>query len=190
MKRAGMPLVVILAVFLAGCGINNALREKIVTTGIFNDKPDEIKKALSQLRPDMTKEEVRAAGFKFENKNVQCLQGSQAMQYVVGDVKNTVDLSTIEKLENYAKMVNSFEACIFPHQILKTEKARWFFSDDGGKTKGPELLFVLVFKDSKLLKTEISYEKNRDEVDREKSFGGNILENVLGAAVSAGRRFR
>lgn len=190
MSRFLASFLAVMAILLGGCGINTSMREKITTTGIFKDNVSAIKKALGELRVGMTKTEVGKAGFDLESKNVQCLQGSQAMPFVLGDVKNTLDLSTPEKLENYAKMIASYEACLFPHIVQRTEKTRWFFSDDGGKTKGTELVFVVIFKDQKLFKTEISQERRKDEIDREKSFGGNVLENLLGAAVSAGRRFR
>jgi len=193
MQDRGCKIALLGLVLLAvsGCAIiNTAIKEKRVTTGIFNDDLKVIRQKFAELKVGMTKEEVRNAGFSFENKNVQCLQGSQAMPYVIGDAKNNLDLSTPEKFESYAKMIASYEGCVFPHQDLRTEKARWFLSNDDGKTEGLELLFVVVFKDGRLFRNPEISGREREEVEREKSFGGNVLENLLGTAASMGRRFR
>ncbi|MBI2359689.1 MAG: hypothetical protein HYV04_12450 [Deltaproteobacteria bacterium] len=71
---------------LSGCAmINTSVKEKKIMTGIFDDDLKVIRQKLAELRVGMSKEEVRKVGFSFENKNVQCLQGSQAMPYVIGD---------------------------------------------------------------------------------------------------------
>lgn len=176
---------------LSGCAmINTSVKEKKIMTGIFDDDLKVIRQKLAELRVGMSKEEVRKVGFSFENKNVQCLQGSQAMPYVIGDVKNNIDLSSPDKFESYARMIAGYEGCVFPYQDVKTQRARWFLSDDGGTTGGSELLFVVVFKDGRLFKNPEITGRERQEFEREKSFGGNVLENLLGTAVSVGRKFR
>lgn len=177
-------------VFIAGCGINTVRKEKIVLTGIYGDDKAKIEENLKQLRPGMTKEEVVRVGFNLQAKNVQCVRGAAAMPYIVGDVKNTVDLSDETKIDAYAKTVSAYEACLVPHQKIVTEKSKWYFADDGGKTKGSDELYLIAFKNNKLYDAYPLSKKVRDEIDRESSWGGNVIDGVIGGAISATKRFR
>ena len=72
---------------------------------------------------------------------------------------------------------------------MKSKKDRWFFSKNKGKTKGPEITFVISFKNGVLLSAREDTARYRDEPEIEKSFGGNVLETLMGIGMSAGKRF-
>ncbi len=133
-------------VFVGGCStINTKTKEIRVSTGIFGGDIQKMKQSLRDLQPAAgiaTKEEVRKAGWNFNAENVQCFRGPSAIQLIVGDVKNTADLSSAEKIEANAKAADAFEACKFPEFKVKSKKDRWFFSKNKGETKGQEIVFV------------------------------------------------
>lgn len=183
-----------LSFIISGCsmGLNTKTKEMEISTGIFGGDIQKMRQSVVNLqsgRGIMTKEDVRKAGWNFNAKNVKCFRGPSAMPLIVGDVKNNADLSTVEKIEANAKAADAFEACGFPEFKVKSKKDRWFFSKNKGKTKGPEITFVISFKNGVLLSAREDTARYRDEPEIEKSFGGNVLETLMGIGMSAGKRF-
>lgn len=191
-----VALIGILSIFLAGCsiGLNTKTKEVSVSTGLFGGNVQKMTESINYLQEKevgkMTKADVQKLGFNFKAKNVECLRGPDAMPLIVGDVKNNADLSSVEKIEASAKAADAFEACKFPEFKIKSKKDRWFWSTNKGKTEGQERAFVIVFKNGILFSAKETHNKYRNEIESEKSFGGNILETLIGTGISAGRSFR
>ena len=180
---------------LTGCsiGLNTKTKEVKVSTGVFGGDINKMRQSIANLQQSIGtiyKEDVRKHGWDFSRDNVDCRRGPEAMPLIVGDIKNTVNLSTAEKIETYAKAVDEYEACKFPESKVKSEKDRWFWSKNKGKTRGSEIAFVIVLKNGILFSAKETNTKYRNETEVEKSFGGNILETIIGAGISAGGKFR
>ena len=178
---------------LGGCAtINIKTKEVHISTGIFGGDISKMRQSIEYLntqRGKMTKEDVRKFGWDCYRDNVQRSNGPSAMSLVVGDVKNNADLSSEEKIEASANAANAFEACKFPEFKVKSEKDRWFWSKSKGQTKGQEIAFVIIFKNGMLFAAREDTARLRDEPEVEKSFGGNILEALIGIGMSAGKKF-
>ena len=186
--------ILVIFLLLTGCsiGLNTKTKEVRVSTGVFGGDIDKMRQSIADLQYGigrMQKDDVRKTGWDFSRNNVDCRRGPEAMPLIVGVTQNTVDLSTAEKIESYAKAVNEYEACKFIELKIKSEKDRWFWSKNKGKTKGPENSFVIVFKNGILFSAKETNTKHRNETEVEKSFGGNVLETIINTGISAGRKF-
>lgn len=174
-------------------GLNTKTKEVSVSTGLFGGNVQKMAEAINYLQEKevgkITKADVQKLGFNFKAKNIECLQGPDAMPLIVGDVKNNADLSSVEKIEASAKAADAFEACKLPEFKVKSKKDRWFWSTNKGKTEGVERAFVIVFKNGVLFSAKETKNKYRNESEAEKSFGGNILETIINTGMSAGKRF-
>ena len=193
MNRFLGSLLAVILVFIGGCAtINIKTKEVDVSTGVFGGNIAKMRESIKYLQTQkgkMTKEEVREAGWDCYRKNVQRFSGPSAMPLVVGDVKNTADLSSEEKIEASANAANAFEACKFPELKVKSKKDRWFLSKNKGETRGSEMAFVIIFKNGALFNAREDTARLRDEPEVEKSFGGNVLETLFGIGISAGKKF-
>ena len=179
---------------LGGCsiGLNTKTKKIEVSTGLFGGDVQKMRESIKYLETragTMIKDEVSKMGWDHSKKNVECFRGPSAMPLVIGDVKNNADLSSEEKIADNAKAANAFEACKFPEFKVKSEKDRWFWSKNKGKTSGPEIVFVIVYKNGVLFSAREDRGRYRDEPEEERSFGGNILETIIGAGMSFGRKF-
>jgi len=195
-KTAFLTIGMLCVLVLGGCSaisnLNTIRKDKIITTGIFGGNIKKITDAIEWVRNGigiMTKPEVAQTGFDFNNDNVHCLKGAPAMQYFTGVVNNTIDLSTEEKIDAYAKTVSVREACIFKEHKIQSNKPRLWWSSGKEKTTGPEVTFIILFKNNILFDAFIASKQHRNELEIDKTIGGNVLDNVVGAAISGARRF-
>lgn len=176
-----------------GCSIaniNKVKKETAVSTKLFEGNLQKMDTAFKKLKPGMTKEEIYKAGFDFRAVNVECISGAKAMPFITGDTKNNVDLSSEEKIDAYYQTISAYAVCLFPEQKLKSEKPRIFFSSRKEKTKGPDWLFMMVFKKNVLMDRQIITQSYRNKVEKESAFGGNVLDRAIGASLTGISKIR
>lgn len=180
-------LFVLSTALIAGC---SAVNEKIVTSGnqpVMRHGYHDLKNRLANGEK-ITKEKARRAGFDCETQNAQCFQGADAMRFVLGTDKNDPRAANSKDLDEYVQAIKVYEAWVFPHKKVKTEKSRWFFSSRKSPTKGTEAVYILIFKEEALFDMRFA-ERKINELEKESSFGGNVLEAIIGAGFSAGKKF-
>jgi hypothetical protein len=192
--------IVTIMTLIGGCGainrgvgsINTKIKEKEITTGLFNKNIGKMSDAVKAINTvgigKMTKSDVARSGFEFNAQNVECLRGAVALPYIVGNVQNNIDLSTSEKIDAYAKTVDAYEACIFREHRTQSKSPRFYLSKGKTQTKGDETVFIITFKDGILYRARESVRKPINESQTEQQWGGNTIETLIGIGTSV-RKF-
>ncbi|OGY64507.1 MAG: hypothetical protein A3I24_04015 [Candidatus Harrisonbacteria bacterium RIFCSPLOWO2_02_FULL_41_13b] len=157
---------------------------KSVKTGILNDDPNALLAVGSKIELGVTsRADLEAQGFNFSAPNVQFIKGKDAFRYLLSKkffktvrflggvlVEKPID-GVLESLENYQLYL------ILNKEVLKV-KDKIYLSTKNEWLEMNELLFILMFKDDKV----VYYGWGQSRVNRlatQYSFLGGILRFSL-----------
>ncbi len=149
MKSVGMSLVVILALFLAGCSAINSLsqetKRKTVLTGVLDNDIKKVEAAYEAASENMTEKDVAKLGFTPASPNVMTFEGADGAKYMFGTDQMRPMIDDPAKYKEHILELQKYKTRIFPYVKLETLEKGSFWSSSTTKDKaGIEKYYIFI----------------------------------------------
>lgn len=166
--------VMVLECFLAlGCTLTKYDAKK---PQMFEENLEALRERYEGIKiNETTWGELEASGFRFGDSNIRIVPGADAVRVIFGENVFQGVVRSPEQLDAFLKEFSAYKLIIIPHKDLNELTDRFYFSTKETWTKGHDIKFLLVFKDSTVVykAKDVTFV---DEYQLRSAFGQGILD--------------